>query len=103
MAKASNSNYKVFNLVNGNVYISEIVEETKTSYTLKTPMLIEHKYNAENQPIFRYLPMQILSKDQTTEVLKSSVVMVVNPKVELLDAYQRICISFIPIEPDDEE
>jgi hypothetical protein len=53
-------------------------------------------------PVFRYVPWQILSSEPIVEIDKKNVIMTTKPKVEMLDVYQRICISFIPVEPDED-
>jgi hypothetical protein len=49
------------------------------------------------------VPWQILSAESIVELNKSSIVMMTKPKVEMLDVYQRINISFIPVEQDEED
>lgn len=95
--------FRLIFLQNDKTYIAEVKSENNKTIELINPMSVEYKFNAESMPVFRYVPWQILSAEQTVELNKSSIVMMTKPKVEILDVYQRICISFIPVEPDEED
>lgn len=97
------SDVKILVLTNGNTYISEVKDSAGKTLELINPMLMEHKYNTEQQPQFRYIPWQILTEEDTVSIDKSMIVMSAKPKTELLDVYQRICVAFIPLEPDEDE
>jgi hypothetical protein len=95
--------YKLMFLENGKIYISEIVEKNENELTLKNPMIVDYKYNTENNPTFRYVPWQIVAKDEEVIIDRNKITMMTNPKTEMLDVYQRICIAFIPLEVDEDE
>ena len=95
--------YRLIFLQNDKTYIAEVKSESSKTIELINPMSVEYKFNTESMPVFRYVPWQILSAEAIVELNKSSIVMMTKPKVEILDVYQRICISFIPVEPDEED
>ncbi len=95
--------YRIVVLQNDKTYIAEVQNESSKTIELINPMTVEYKFNTENMPVFRYVPWQILSSESVVEIDKKNIVMMSRPKTELLDVYQRICISFIPVEPDDED
>jgi hypothetical protein len=95
--------YRIVILQNDKTYIAEVKTESSKTIELINPMSVEYKFNAESMPVFRYVPWQILSAEPIVEIDKKNVIMMAKPKVEMLDVYQRICISFIPVESDDEE
>lgn len=97
------SDHKILILQNDRMYISEVKSENDKTIELVNPMMIEHKYNTENMPVFRYIPWQILSTEPIVKIDKKNVIMMTKPKVELLDVYQRICISFIPIDRSEDD
>lgn len=97
------SEYRIVVLQNDKTYIAEVKSDNSKTIELINPMTIEYKFNAENMPVFRYVPWQILSTESVVEIDKKNIVMMTKPKTELLDVYQRICISFIPVEPDEED
>ena len=95
--------HRIVVLQNDKTYIAEVKSENSKTIELINPMTIEYKFNTENMPVFRYVPWQILSTESVVEIDKKNVVMMTKPKVELLDVYQRICISFIPVDNSDED
>lgn len=94
--------YKLLVLENGKMYVSEVVNSDEETITLKNPMIVDYKYNTESNPVFRYVPWQILSKEELVTMRMNSISMMSEPKTEMLDVYQRICIAFIPVEPEEE-
>lgn len=96
-----NKEYKMLFLKNGKIYVSRVRETTDETMTLINPMLVEYKFNAEGGPSFRYLPWQVLSSQPNVDINTSDILMSAAPKTELLDMYQRICISFIRVEDED--
>lgn len=94
---------KLLFLDNGKIIISKILSSDDDSFYLENPMIVEYKYNTENSPVFRYLPWQILSDEKNISIDKNKITMIANPKTELLDVYESICISFIPIEDSEED
>lgn len=93
--------YKFLVLQSGEKYLAEILNEAEDMVTVVKPMLIEHKYDTQGRPVFRYVPWQLLSSEDSTIIHKNHIVISTLPKTELLDIYQRICINFTPIEEDD--
>ena len=98
------SDYKLFTVVSGDMYLVKVIEETETSWKVQNPLKVKYKYNTELMPVFRYLAWQVIAeKDQPVDIDKSSVIMVGNAHKELEDVHQRIAIQFIPLEPDEDE
>lgn len=97
-----NKEYKILFLKNGKTYVSQVKETTGETVTLINPMLVEYKFNADGGPTFRYLPWQVLCGESKVVLNTSDVLMSSNPKTELLDVYQRICISFVRVEDEEE-
>lgn len=86
--------YKLLILNTGKMYVSEVKERTKQKIILKNPMVVDYKYSTENTPVFRYIPWQLLSDNPFVEIDLKQILMLTDPKIELLDIYQRINISF---------
>jgi hypothetical protein len=95
-------NYRIVVLQNDKMYIAEVNSESSKTIELINPMTVEYKFNTENMPVFRYVPWQILSAEPIVEIDKKNIIMMTKPKTDLLDVYQRICISFIPVELDED-
>lgn len=96
--------YAVVYLKTTERYVTEIRDaENEDQIYFINPLLVEHKYNTENMPIFRYLPWQILSQQDKLLVNKSDIVFSGVPKKELHDLYLKICTGFIPLEKDEDE
>ena len=94
---------KLIKISSGDMYVSEVISETGNTVSLRNPMLVDYKYNAEQTPMFRYIPWQILSDEPEVKFAKTEIVFMAVPKADLLDVYQRICMSFIPDDVDDED
>ncbi len=94
--------YKIVVLQNDKMYIAEVNSENSKTIELINPMSVEYKFNTENMPVFRYVPWQILSAESIVEIDKKNIIMMTKPKTDLLDVYQRICISFIPVDSDED-
>jgi hypothetical protein len=94
---------KYIKTASGHSYIGEVVDESAETLDMRVPLLVENRYNQEQQPVFRYLPWQILSNEEIVTFNKNQIVFSSVPKVDLIDVYDKINISFIPIEDEDEE
>jgi hypothetical protein len=94
--------YKILKLISGDFYVSKVIDETDQTMVLQNPSLIDFKFNDENQPIFRYIPWQLISKSQSFTVNKEHILWIDDPRTELLTAYKQICVSFTVMEEDIE-